>query len=85
MQKNLAPGPAPCEPMRAGQDLVAARREVSPARCLNQGDAARLLAVGQNVSEAEAAQVAIAMAQKNLHQDHNDIRPLHNTVDWQEA
>jgi hypothetical protein len=36
-------------------------------------------------SKADAEQVAIAMAQKNLHQDHNDIRPLLNTVEWQEA
>jgi hypothetical protein len=36
-------------------------------------------------SKADAEQVAIVMAQKNLHQDHKDMRPLLNTVEWQEA
>jgi hypothetical protein len=36
-------------------------------------------------SAAEAEQVAISMAQKNLHQDKHDGRPLLAPIDWQEA
>ena len=36
-------------------------------------------------TEAEAEQVAIVLAQKNLHQEKHDGRPLLSTVDWQEA
>jgi hypothetical protein len=34
-------------------------------------------------SETEAEQVAVGLAQKNLHQEKHDGRPLLETVDWQ--
>jgi hypothetical protein len=36
-------------------------------------------------SEAEAEQVAVGLAQKTLHQEKHDARPLLEAVDWQTA
>jgi hypothetical protein len=36
-------------------------------------------------SEIEAEQVAVSLAQKNLHEEKHDCRPLLETVDWQPA
>ncbi|MGH9720951.1 MAG: hypothetical protein ACRD8O_12115 [Bryobacteraceae bacterium] len=34
-------------------------------------------------SETEAEQVAVGLAQKNLHEEKHDSRPLLEAVDWQ--
>jgi hypothetical protein len=36
-------------------------------------------------SQAEARQVAVSLAQKNLHQEKHDNRPPLEAVDWQPA
>jgi len=36
-------------------------------------------------SETEAEQVAIGLAQKNLHEEKHDVRPLLEVVGWQPA